>query len=243
MEQKDSHNSVIKIPADIEKMFSRIARCYDFINHFASAGLDFHWRKTAAGMIPTAGSDKLIDLCCGTGDLAFAFAAKSSPPAAILGCDFSQEMLDIFKKKTGKFIKKTTTFSFLRCDCTSIPVPDSSFDIASCAFGLRNIPDLAGALKEMYRILKPGGQVCILEFSLPKRTLLRKIYLFYFCHVLPCAAGVLSGQPRAYKHLSDSVCRWHSNVDLVKELKDAGFSEIAAIPLTLSVSVVFTAQK
>jgi demethylmenaquinone methyltransferase/2-methoxy-6-polyprenyl-1,4-benzoquinol methylase len=244
MEQTNNpHNDVVKISSDIEKMFSRIARRYDFINHFASAGLDFHWRKMAARLTPAGSNDTLIDLCCGTGDFAFAFARKDSPPANIVGCDFSQTMLDLFRKKARNFEAKTTKFSQVRCDCTNIPMPDNSFDIASCAFGLRNIPDFQTALKEMYRILKPGGKVCILEFSLPKETIFRRIYLFYFSHLLPRAAGILSGQLGAYKHLSDSVCRWHSTVDLVKELKDIGFSSIVAVPLTMSVAVVFTAKK
>ena len=240
MEQSDIP---CKASADIEKMFSGISRWYDFINHFASAGLDFRWRKAAAGLISTGTRDRLIDLCCGTGDLAFAFARKDGPPATIVGCDFSQKMLEIFQRKTVRFEGKGIKFSHLLCDCTNIPMADNSFDIASCAFGLRNIPDFPAALKEMYRLLRPGGQVCILEFSLPKETIFRRIYLFYFCHLLPWAAGLLSGQPQAYKHLSDSVCRWHNTIDLAKELKDIGFSKIIATPLTMSVAVVFTAKK
>jgi demethylmenaquinone methyltransferase/2-methoxy-6-polyprenyl-1,4-benzoquinol methylase len=232
---------------NIEKMFSRIARRYDLINHLGSMGLDFRWRRRAAMLTETYSDDKLIDFCCGTGDLTFAFAGKSCPPADILGCDFSEQMLEIAQKKTGHFAPKNqfsqTKFSWLKCDCTNIPVSDESFDIASCAFGLRNIPDLSQVLKEMYRVLKPGGRVCILEFSLPRETVFSRIYLFYFCHLLPRAAGFLSGQPQAYKHLSDSVCRWHNTVDLIKELKDTGFSKITATPLTMSVAVVFTAAK
>jgi demethylmenaquinone methyltransferase/2-methoxy-6-polyprenyl-1,4-benzoquinol methylase len=224
---------------DIEHLFSGIARRYDCINHLASAGRDFYWRTAAAKLIPTLDGDKLVDFCCGTGDLAFAFAEKDNPPTEIVGCDFSQEMLDIAKKKSPD----QTKFSWLRCDCTAIPLPDGTFDIASCAFGLRNIPDWRAALKEMYRLLRPGGRVCILEFSLPKAPILRSIYLFYFCKLLPRAAGFFSGQPGAYKHLSDSVCRWHNTVDLVQELTNAGFSDITATPLTLSVAVVFTAKK
>jgi demethylmenaquinone methyltransferase/2-methoxy-6-polyprenyl-1,4-benzoquinol methylase len=224
---------------DIESLFSGIARRYDRINHLASMGRDFYWRKTAVKLTPTRNSDKLVDFCCGTGDLAFAFAEKDNPPTEIVGCDFSQQMLDIAEKKShGR-----TNFSWLRCDCTNIPLPDGTFDIASCAFGLRNIPDWQAALKEMYRLLRPGGRVCILEFSLPKNPVFRSIYLFYFCKLLPRAAGFLSGRPGAYRHLSDSVCRWHSAVNLVQELKNAGFSEVAATPLTLSVAVVFTAKK
>lgn len=224
---------------DIESLFSGIARRYDRINHLASMGRDFYWRKTAVKLTPTHTGDKLVDFCCGTGDLAFAFAKKNNPPTEIVGCDFSQEMLDIAQKKSPY----TTKFSWLKCDCTNVPLPDKSFDIASCAFGLRNIPDWQAAIGEMYRLLRPGGRVCILEFSLPKNPIFRSIYLFYFCKLLPRAAGFLSGRPGAYKHLSDSVCRWHHTVDLVRELKNAGFSDITATPLTLSVAVVFTAQK
>jgi demethylmenaquinone methyltransferase/2-methoxy-6-polyprenyl-1,4-benzoquinol methylase len=244
MEPKQIYsNNVIKISADIEKMFSRIARRYDRINHIGSMGLDFRWRKAAAQSIDTSTSDRLIDFCSGTGDMAFAFAKQINPPAEIVGCDFSQEMLDIFSKKAAESRKYRTKFSQLRCDCTKIPLADNSFDIASCAFGLRNIPDFPSALKEMYRLLRPEGHICILEFSLPKETLFRKIYQFYFCQLLPRAAGILSGQPSAYKHLSDSVCQWQSTVDLAKELEKTGFSEITATPLTLSVAVVFTAKK
>lgn len=232
----------LKAAEEIEKMFSRIAGRYDFINHLASMGLDFGWRKAAAGLVKNDSDSRVIDLCCGTGDMAFAFAKKQCRPAEIVGCDFSQEMLDVFHKKAAKF-KGGVRFSQLRCDCTKIPFADNSFDVASCGFGLRNIGDFSTALKEMYRILKPGGRACILEFSLPKETVLSRIYRFYFRQLLPRAAGILSGQPSAYKHLSDSVCRWHNTVDLEKELRKNGFSEIAATPLSFSVAVVFTAKK
>jgi demethylmenaquinone methyltransferase/2-methoxy-6-polyprenyl-1,4-benzoquinol methylase len=233
----------LKTAAEIEKMFSAIARRYDSINHIASMGLDFRWRRAAASLVDSDSTSSIIDFCCGTGDMAFAFANKEHPPAQITGCDFSQEMLDIFLNKAANFKKNNVRFSQLRCDCTKIPVAENSFDIASCAFGLRNIADFSAALKEMYRVLKPGGFACVLEFSLPKNIFLNRIYRFYFCQILPRAAGILSGRPSAYKHLSESVCQWHSTVDLEKEMRKRGFSEITATPLSFSIAMVFTAKK
>ena len=231
----------------IGAMFSQIARRYDLVNHLTSVGLDLYWRKRAAEYVKPLRNHSVIDVCCGTGAFAFAFAKSDHAPAAIVGVDISEKMLAQAKRKqvdlTAKSKLGSTDIKWVCGDCTKLCFDSKLFDIASCAFGLRNIPDFRAALKEMHRVLKSTGRVCILEFSLPKQWLLRRIYLLYFRHVMPWVGGLLSGEPGAYRHLSDSVCRWDSDIDLAAELKSAGFREINVLSLTFGIAKIYFASK
>jgi demethylmenaquinone methyltransferase / 2-methoxy-6-polyprenyl-1,4-benzoquinol methylase len=234
-------------PAAIAEMFSRISPRYDLVNRLASAGFDGYWRRRVVAAARPRPTDHLLDICCGTGDIGLSFAAGVAVPCRIVGIDLSPAMLDRARAKQERFIASRaaakTSFEWLCGDCTKLDFADSVFDVLTCAFGLRNIPDFTAALKESYRVLRPSGRLCILEFSLPKRALIRTIYLFYFQIIMPWIAGLISGQPQAYRYLARSVCRWSSGVDMPGALMAAGFRDIRTVSLTLGVAQLYVAEK
>ena len=193
---------------------------------------------------PGAG-DRLLDMCCGTGDFAFAFARAGV--GRITGCDFSPEMIELAGIKESKFKRRVkyadVDIEWQVCDCMATGLESESFDIVSCAFGVRNIADLSAGLKEMYRLLRRGGRVCVLEFSLPKNAVIRAVYLPYFRWILPVLGGLISGDYGAYRYLAESVRRWDRGVDLAAELHKAGFREIVVRPLTFGIATVYVGHK
>jgi demethylmenaquinone methyltransferase/2-methoxy-6-polyprenyl-1,4-benzoquinol methylase len=236
------------MPAEqnISALFSRIAKKYDAINHIISFGVDIYWRKKAASVINAGNGEIIADLCSGTGELAFAIA-KLDPQAAAITCyDISEKMLENARLKNETLKKENNVwprFEFVVCDCAHLPCQDNSFDIATCAFGLRNMSDPAKAATEMYRILRPGGRVCIVEFTLPKAKLLRRMYLLYFRSVLPALAGAIGGDRSAYEYFVDSVCRWDRDVDAAEMLAGAGFRKVQVIKLNFGVAAIYVGRK
>jgi len=226
-------------------VFGGIARRYDLANHLLSCGVDIWWRRVAVGMTSPQPGDRLLDMCCGTGDFAFAFAGAGV--GRITGCDFSPEMIELAAIKEAGFKHQrkhaAVEMNWLVCDCTATGLEAESFDIVSCAFGVRNLADLPAGLKEMHRLLRPGGRVCILEFSLPKNTVIRAIYLPYFRWIMPVLGGLISGDYGAYRYLAGSVRRWDRDVDLGEGLCKAGFRGVVARPLTFGIATVHTAHK
>ena len=185
-------------------------------------------------------------MCCGTGDMVFSFIKAQPNLKKIIGCDFSGAMLDIAAKKQariGKSTAITTDISWLARDCLDSGLEDESFDIISCAFGVRNMSDLKKGLAEMYRLVKGDGRVCILEFSLPDNIVIRWIYLFYFRFILPILAGVITGKFGAYRYLIGSVIKWNKQIDLENELLKAGFTEVSSHKHTFAVAATYIGHK
>lgn len=201
-------------------------------------GVDILWRNRAVGLTDPNPGDKVCDMCCGTGDLTGEFLKTSNSPAEIVGCDFSEEMIELAKKK---FRDKPIAFSVQ--DCTSTNFQNEYFDIVSCAFGVRNLKDLDAGLHEMNRILKPEGKICILEFSLPTNKLIRCMYLLYFKYVLPVIGGIITFDMSAYRYFVKSVIDWNNNTDLKEKLKEKGFETILKEPLTFGIATIHIAQK
>lgn len=224
----------------IRSLFDAVAARYDLANHLLSLGLDFHWRKTAVALAVSDDSKNLLDFCCGTGDFAFSFAKHAPNLKTITACDFSNAMIKIANKKRKPNAAK---IRWLVADCLKTPFEDDSFDIVSCAFGVRNLADLNAGLTEMHRLLRPGGCACILEFSLPRNPVMRKLYLLYLMYLLPLFAGIITAKFTAYKYLAGSVKHWSENIDLKKELAAAGFSAINAAKMTFGVVSVYIAHK
>jgi len=213
----------------IQKMFSEISDKYDFLNHFLSFGQDFYWRKKVANIVKTLPNDKVLDVACGTSDLAIEIYKKTGKN--IIGVDFCYEMLKLGKKKSDKIL-------FINGDATNLPIKNNYFDIVTIAFGIRNIPDRLKALREFYRVLKKKGFLIILEFSIPDNLLFR----FYFEKILPLLGGIFS-KKEAYTYLPDSVKNFPDVKSFKKEIENSGFYKIKIFSLSFGTVKIYKCEK
>lgn len=214
----------------VREMFAGIANRYDFLNHFLSANTDARWRSLVAGKLrPSLQSreTRVLDVACGTGDLSLAIAEASG--ARVIGTDFCRPMLEIAARKASE---STHPVPFVEGDALRLPFSDCSFDAVSIAFGLRNLSSVEGGLKELWRVLKPGGRVAVLEFSRPVVPGFRALFQFYFRRVLPLIGGIISGSRGAYEYLPDSVSRFPDQKKLVLMMSETGFVEVEYQNLT-----------
>jgi len=225
---------------EILEMFEKISPVYDLANHLLSLGMDFYWRKKLAEKIKPYQPEAILDLACGTMDLGIA-SKKILPEAEFYFSDFSLKMLKLGIRKLEKigFFKES---SLILADAQELPFKKESFSAVIIGFGVRNFPEPQEALKEMYRVLCPGGILGILEFSLPKNFLFRIIYQFYLGWLLPAIGYLLSGE-RAYYYLRDSIKNFPPPKDFEKELEQAGFELKASIGLTQGVCWLYLAEK
>jgi demethylmenaquinone methyltransferase/2-methoxy-6-polyprenyl-1,4-benzoquinol methylase len=220
----------------VRSMFAAIAPSYDLNNRLHSLWMDQHWRKTAVKLADLRPNDRVVDVACGTGDLALRFSRRLPGGApSVVGVDFTHEMLPIARRKSG-----TARVLWLNGDALCLPLADASADVVSIAFGIRNVADPAAACREFRRILRPGGRLVILEFSLPSSALLRGLYNFYFRRVLPRTATWISGDKTgAYRYLPESVNTFIDRPDMVRMMTDAGFSHVTQTPLTFGICVCY----
>jgi demethylmenaquinone methyltransferase/2-methoxy-6-polyprenyl-1,4-benzoquinol methylase len=205
----------------VREMFTQIAPSYDLLNHVLSLQLDRLWRARVARILSPVlkrGDAVVLDLCCGTGDLALALARAGS--ARVIGADFAHPMLVKADIKGGGKIK------FLEADALKLPFADGSFDLVTAAFGFRNLANYEDGLREMMRILKPGGSLGILEFTEPPVGLVGDLYRWYFRRVLPRIGGMLSGDRSAYTYLPKSVARFFRPGELGGLMEAVGFMRV-----------------
>jgi len=217
----------------VREMFTRIAPRYDLLNHLLSAQMDRLWRARASRELKPVleRSDALVlDLCCGTGDLAFALQRKAK--ACILGADFSHTMLVRARQKAAT-VNGTAPVPFLEADALRLPFVDHSFDLVTSAFGFRNLANYEDGLKEILRVLKPGGTIGILDFAEPPPGMLGDAYRFYTRTVLPKIGGWISGDADAYAYLPKSVARFFRPEELASLLEQVGYSEVRFHLMTL----------
>jgi demethylmenaquinone methyltransferase/2-methoxy-6-polyprenyl-1,4-benzoquinol methylase len=200
-------------PESVRGMFDRIAPVYDVMNHVMTAGLDRRWRKLAAEEVVWPG-DRVLDACCGTGDLAVAAERRGG---RVVGLDFSERMLERARKKSG-------AIEWVQGDALALPFGDAEFDAATVGFGVRNLADLEGGLRELARVLRPGGKAAILEITRP-RGILRPFFRLWFDGVVPVLGRVLPGG-EAYTYLPASVRRFPGPDDLSALLETAGFEDV-----------------
>jgi demethylmenaquinone methyltransferase / 2-methoxy-6-polyprenyl-1,4-benzoquinol methylase len=247
----DPHSVIppAKEASRISGMFDAIADRYDFLNHLLSAGLDRQWRKRAVGALGLTGRETLLDLCTGTGDLALAATSGGRRAKRVIGIDFSSAMLQIARTKiqrTGlsrSAAPDAPPVVLVRGDATRIPLADASIDAATIGFGIRNVEQPAAACREIARILRPGGRLVILEFSLPRAPALRRVYLWYFRKMLPLVGRLVSKHPSAYTYLPDSVQAFPPPEEFSRQLRDAGFGTVRALSLTFGIMRMFVAVK
>ena len=211
-------------------MFSGIAGRYDFLNHLLSANIDRRWRKKVASQLRHVLSNdgaRALDIACGTGDLSLALAETTK--AQIIGTDFCRPMLEIAARKAASSGER---IPLIEGDALRLPFADQSFEAVTIAFGLRNLANVEGGLKELLRVLKPSGRAAILEFSSPVVPGLRGLFNFYFTRVLPRIGGLLSGSRSAYEYLPDSVSRFPDQKRLAALMRKVGFEEVEYRNLT-----------
>lgn len=224
----------------VADMFNNIAGKYDFLNHFLSLGIDKGWRKKAIAEIAKVQPKNILDVATGTGDLAIA-AAKLNPEK-IIGIDIAAQMLDVGRQKLkGKGLDALITMQV--GDSEALPFADNSFDAITCAFGVRNFEHLEAGLKEMYRVLRPGGRLAILEFSHPKKFPVKQGYQFYFKYILPTLGKLVSKHSTAYTYLPESVMAFPEGQRFCEILEQCGFKEPKARPLTFGITTLYTAGK
>ena len=221
-------------PEAVRAMFGSIARRYDLANHVLSWGWDFLWRKRAAAIVCKWNPKNVVDLAAGTGDLTIALG-KALPDSEIIAADFSEEMLAIAKLKG---VRRVVT-----ADALALPFDNGSFDFVTIAFGLRNIKDWGGALRQMARILNDHGHLLIMEFSLPQTSVLRALYRFYLRRVLPSLGSWLTGKKAAYDYLGESIERFPGGEAMLRLIEQNGFGNAQAEPLTGGIVTIYTATK
>ncbi len=216
----------------VDKMFDRIARRYDLLNHILSFGLDFYWRARVAHLLPRRSGLEVLDVATGTGDLLFEIAKRRSLARGV-GIDVSEGMLAIARRKAGN-----RHLEFHQGDALALPFPDANFDAVTIAFGIRNVLDVPRALREMRRALKPGGDLLVLEFSKPI-WFVRPFHLFYLRHILPRIGGALTGDPAAYRYLNQTIETFPSGDAFLALMREAGFEQTRAHPLSLGIVSIY----
>lgn len=231
-----------KAPARVAGMFDAIAARYDFLNHLLSAGMDRGWRVRAIRSLQLSGNDAVLDVCTGTADVAMAAVARPGGARRVVGVDFSGEMLRLGAEKV-RAAGLAGRVCLARGDATRLPVATGSVDAATVAFGIRNVEAPEQALAEMHRVLRPGGRVAILEFSIPRSALVRVFYLPYFRFVLPRIGQLVSGHGTAYSYLPASVGAFVPPEAMKRMLAACGFRDVQARQLTLGVVTLYTATR
>ena len=225
----------------VERMFSAIAPRYDFLNRLLSAGRDRAWRRAAVREAALPRGGRLLDVCAGTADMALE-AARQFPDAGIEGVDFSAPMIALGQAKVaraglGERIRLQVALA------EALPYPDDTFDAATVAFGLRNIPDRLQGLREMWRILRPGGKMVILEFTTPPGRLFRGLYLWYFHQVLPRIGRLVSGHRSAYDYLPASVAEFPPPEGVAAWMREAGLREVSYRLMTCGIVAIHVGVK
>jgi len=230
---------VDKSPLRIRAMFDQISPRYDFLNHLLSLNSDVLWRRRAAALCE--GAKKVLDVCSGTGDMAFEIHRRWG--ADVVGSDFSYRMLEIGRLKASrKSIAGRVRFQ--QADTLRLPYRDGTFDASTVAFGIRNVADTERGIREMARVVRTGGRVVILEFTLPANGLLRKGYLMYFGNVLPRVGRMIArSEIDAYKYLPDSVARWPQPEELKAMMERAGLRDVSFDLIFGGVAAIHTGLK
>jgi len=222
----------------VRRMFDAIAGTYQLVNSLASLGLDAYWRREMVRLAAVRPDDVLLDVACGTGEVARAFASAPVRPGRIIAVDFSRPML------ARAAARPIIWGSFWQADALHLPVADASVSIVTCAFGIRNFQVLGEGLSEMYRVLRVGGRAVVLEFALPRRPLLRRLYLLYFTRIMPMAATLVSrDRTGAYRYLPRSVVSFPDSEGVVSTFQSAGFGRVAVHRRSGGIVTLYVASK
>ncbi len=221
----------------VAQMFDNIAHRYDFLNHLLSFHIDKIWRKNAVRKLQALSPQFILDVATGTGD--FALAALRLHPQQITGVDISEGMLGIAKAKIARK-QLSHQIGFELADSENLPFPDQQFDAVTVGFGVRNFESLEKGLQEIFRVLRNGGQLVVLEFSKPQKAPFRQIYHFYFRRILPLIGRMISKDPSAYTYLPDSVDAFPDGHNFLHILRQIGFTDCRNYPQTFGIATIYT---
>ena len=223
------------------EMFTSIAPRYDFLNRLLSVGQDKYWRQRAIDLLDPMGKERILDVATGTGDMAIE-VAKRNLSVQIFGIDFSQRMLDLGRIKIARNgYNQAVSLQIGSGEC--LPFADESFDGVICAFGIRNFADVQLGLREFFRVLKPGGRVVVLEFSIPQNQFLKTAYEWYFNIILPKIGNIISGHSNAYSYLPESVANFPSQKKFIKWIEKIGFKKVSFSELTFGIVSIHRGYK
>ena len=225
----------------IQKMFGAIAPRYDFLNRLLSFGIDRRWRTKAVRLLKYREGSRILDVATGTGDVALEIALRTPDSVQITGADFCKEMIDLGAVKVAAS-PYAGRIDLKVAPCEDLPFANETFDSITIAFGIRNVVDRKLGLAEMWRVLRPGGRMIILEFSTPSSRLFRQLYYFYFRRLLPVVGGLFS-RYNAYKYLPDSVLEFPSQEDFSRMMTEAGFRNIHLHELTFGIATIYVGEK
>jgi demethylmenaquinone methyltransferase/2-methoxy-6-polyprenyl-1,4-benzoquinol methylase len=225
----------------VAEMFDKIAFRYDFLNRFLSGGIDVYWRKRAIRELRGLGDFAALDVATGTGDMAV-LLARSFPQARITGIDISQGMLEVGRQKLAR-LKLNSRITLRPGDSEALPFSDNQFDAITVAFGVRNFENLEIGLREMKRVLKPGGKLVLLEFSQPRTPGISQLYKAYMRLIAPRIAGLAASNREAYQYLNDSVRAFPQGVHLIRILQDCGYTHTRLKRLSLGICSLYTGEK
>jgi demethylmenaquinone methyltransferase/2-methoxy-6-polyprenyl-1,4-benzoquinol methylase len=234
---KDKDSSKKK---QVAEMFDNISHKYDFLNHFLSLGIDIRWRKKAIKLLKEIQPKNILDIATGTGD--FAIESLSLNPDKVVGVDISEGMLSVGREKLKKR-KLDDRITLESGDSEDLPFEDNKFDAIIVAFGVRNFENLEKGLAEMFRVLRPGGKVVVLEFSKPKSFPFKQFYNFYFKNILPTLGKTISKDNAAYTYLPESVKSFPDGQNFTSILDKLGFKNTVCKPLTFGISSIYTGIK
>jgi len=224
---------------DIGTLFDGIASTYDRFNHILSAGIDRRWRRRAVRRLLS--SDKLLDVAIGTADFTLE-VLRQQKASSVTGLDLSREMMKIGEEKVAaRGFSDKVKFCF--GSALEMPFEDSSFNAVTCAYGVRNFSDLDKGLSEMYRVLAPGGQLMILEFSYPENRIVRILYDLFFTHVTPVAGKLISRHSAPYVYFRNSVKGFIWGNDMLSHIESAGFSQATFKTFTFGITTLYTAYR
>lgn len=225
---------------NIKKLFNNIAPKYDFLNHLLSFNMDKIWRRKAIKYIKKQNLERVLDIACGTGD--FSFLAVKHGAKELIGVDISENMFAIaIDKARKKGISDKVSFRY--GDSEQLEFPDGYFSAVIVAFGVRNFENLSLGLSEMYRVLRSGGQVIILEFSRPSIFPMKQLYGFYFKNILPRLGGAVSGNKSAYEYLPNSVSAFPQGEEFLELMSCVGFADLVQHRLTFGISTIYVGAK
>lgn len=224
----------------VRSLFDAIAYRYDLLNHLLSGGVDLYWRRSAIEYFVPLRPQRILDVATGTADLSL--AALRLAPTEVIGVDISEPMLEVGRTK----IKRKGKESIIRLqtgEAENLAFPEGSFDASMVAFGARNFEDLDKGLSEMFRVLRTGGRIVVLEFSRPRSFPFKQLYMFYFRTILPVVGRLISKDKAAYQYLPDTVMRFPEGEEFLRHLRSAGFSEVTEQRLTFGIATIYSGVK